>query len=78
MKKYALRKTSMGFQLCEVFQINDCEGVMRNYCHTFNLIYKKEGFAKDKADYFFTQCYPKQDLEFVGVIQNNEYNGEAA
>ena len=77
-KMYGLIKRKDGFQLAE-FCISSCySGGLRRFRRTYDLKYKKEDFAKKKAESFFGALYAHCDciLKYIGVVPENLYQGE--
>lgn len=78
---YAVRKTyDNKFQLCTVSVENTLHG-KRRFSDTMDLKYKNETFAIKKAHKFYHNLYHKYTnttLNFIGVLNKDEYTGELA
>ena len=79
--RYALLQNAQGYTLTEVSTETGYHGT-RNFRHTTRLTYKRLSFAEQKAHNFYRRVlYPlakPEQFKYEGVIQENQFNGEAA
>jgi len=74
--KYALRQTNKGYQLTEVSEKICYHGKTRKFASGTSLIYKKLNYAEAQAHDFYKRVYPKSERQYIGIIKENEYQGE--